>query len=89
MASTWGREIYNMQTVETGTPASLKGPTRLGFPSSEAHPPAGVGDRFSQMIPIVDSTVLLLLHLVLLFTQSAQHIAQYPRPDSPFRPLTV
>jgi hypothetical protein len=65
-----------VQALEIGTPASSKGPLRLGFPSLPAHPPAGVAtDSLKQ--PRLSISRSALHYLVLVLTQSADHIAQY------------
>ena len=48
-----GHRIYTLQAVEIATPASKRSPVRLGFPNLAEHPPAGVSDRFAQMVKIV------------------------------------
>ena len=59
------------------TTASKRRPERLGFPKLPTHPPAGVNNRFAQMLEIVNPPTPLLHDLVLLLAQPANDIAQY------------
>ena len=66
-----------VQALEIGTPVYDRDTVRLGCPSFAKIPPTGIGSRFAQTVEIVNEP-FSFTYLVLLLTQSADNIAEYP-----------